>query len=401
MATTGAMWTPTTEAELQRALYEGLLREDHHTDYKAQLGVGEHGTKSLAIDLASFAVDGGRILIGVDEKATPLLVPIDLKGQKERIDQVAHSSRIDPPLDVSVCEIPADGAPGRGYLVVIIPPSPSAPHMVEHIYRGRADTTNISLSDGDVRRIRGERQKAERDIADLVRAEVDRDPTNDLGSTQAHLFIVAQPVFGASELLQEAVGTDWAGWMDHLIRSGMPQLHPQWSPDFGHLYRVEQRANGPAATSFPGRQPGSPLQEKDLLDVEVREDGGIRLFAGRVSDSRNGTRFVIMPLVGGLLWRTLHMAKLIAEKTGYVGSWQIGVGMTSLKGTIVSTADPLYEPIRFSENGYEAFGVVTFAQLEKGPDETVERLLGRFGRAMTGRLAKWPTEVGKSPAAKS
>ena len=91
----------------------------------------------------------------------------------------------------------------------------------------------------------------------------------------------------------------------------------------------------------------------------------------------------------------------LAACCGGLSTWQIGVGMTSLKGTIVSTADPLYEPIRFSENGYEAFGVVTFAQLEKGPDETVERLLGRFGRAMTGRLAKWPTEVGKSPAAKS
>ena len=322
MVTTGACGSATTEAELQRAIDDGLLREDHHTDYKAQLAPGEHGTKSLAIDLASFAVDGGRIFIGVHQKATPPLVPIELKGQKERIDQVAHSSRMDPTLDVSVREITVDGVPGRGYLVIVIPPSPAAPHMVEHIYRGRADTTNIRSVTAMFGAFAGERQKAERDIADLVRAEIDRDPTNDLGATQAHLFIVAQPVFGTNELSR--------GWRDPPVR-------------------------------------GSSLRILETTPVS--------------SSCRS-----LVACFGGLsTWPSSSPRRLATS------ALEIGVAMTGLKGTIISTHDPLYEPIRFSDDHYEAFGVVTFAQLDKGPDETVERLLGRFGRAMTGTVVKWPT----------
>lgn len=37
--------------------------------------------------------------------------------------------------------------PSHGYLIVHVPPSGSAPHMVEHKYLGRGDKTKQYLSD--------------------------------------------------------------------------------------------------------------------------------------------------------------------------------------------------------------------------------------------------------------
>ncbi|WP_246183116.1 AlbA family DNA-binding domain-containing protein [Mycolicibacterium grossiae] len=56
-----------TEEELQRLALNGLLEETHWLDLKRELGSGNAANKDLAKDIAAFALDGGTILIGVDE----------------------------------------------------------------------------------------------------------------------------------------------------------------------------------------------------------------------------------------------------------------------------------------------------------------------------------------------
>ena len=77
--------------------------------------------------------------------------------------------RIDAPVRVTTRTIDSATA-GCGYLGVIVPASPDAPRMVEGVYRGRGDTTNIRLSDAEVRRIRDSRRPGDSDLdrADLV-----------------------------------------------------------------------------------------------------------------------------------------------------------------------------------------------------------------------------------------
>jgi hypothetical protein len=59
-------WIPKTEADLQAAVDGGLFEESHHLDLKkAPNSKGDN--KELARDLASFAVDGGTLIIGVQE----------------------------------------------------------------------------------------------------------------------------------------------------------------------------------------------------------------------------------------------------------------------------------------------------------------------------------------------
>ena len=45
--------------QLQDALDQGLLKEQHNLDFKGVLSPGKGANKELAKDLAQFAIDGG------------------------------------------------------------------------------------------------------------------------------------------------------------------------------------------------------------------------------------------------------------------------------------------------------------------------------------------------------
>ncbi|MBP5934249.1 ATP-binding protein [Streptomyces sp. LBUM 1479] len=123
---------PKTEADLQAAVDGGLFEESHHLDLKkAPSSKGDN--KELARDLSSFAVDGGALIIGVQENKesrTFELAPQPLSGLSEKVEQVARTIP-DPPLTVITEEIGSATDDGTGYLVVHIPASPVAPHMVD------------------------------------------------------------------------------------------------------------------------------------------------------------------------------------------------------------------------------------------------------------------------------
>ena len=57
-----------------------------------------------------------------------------------------------------------------------MPPSPSAPHMVEGRYIGRGDKTKRYLADAEVLRLHARRASQEIDAVQLLQAEFDRDP---------------------------------------------------------------------------------------------------------------------------------------------------------------------------------------------------------------------------------
>jgi hypothetical protein len=96
---------PDIEVMLVAALSEERLQEGEHLDFKRELPPGDRANKSIAIDLASFALHGGTILIGVAERHPPTAHPVALKGLRERVEQIARAS-VDPPLIVRVREIP-------------------------------------------------------------------------------------------------------------------------------------------------------------------------------------------------------------------------------------------------------------------------------------------------------
>ena len=135
-------WPPRTETALETAAKDRHLVEKHGLELKRELPPGsDSSNKELARDLASLAIDGGLLIIGVDEDKNYALTPVPLEGLAERVEQVA-GSRIDEPLALDgVIEIESAAKPSDGYLLVRVPASPRAPHMVDNRYWGRGDKT--------------------------------------------------------------------------------------------------------------------------------------------------------------------------------------------------------------------------------------------------------------------
>ncbi len=145
------MWAPPTAAELIAAAEAGNLRETTTFDAKAALPQ-QKKNRDLAEDVCAMTVDGGVLVYGLaeDEHQNPTLPrPFDLEGQRERIDQVVHTSIAEVPfIDVRALSLEDDSA--RGFLVIVVPPSSRAPHQViaggEFRYYGRGATGSGAAS---------------------------------------------------------------------------------------------------------------------------------------------------------------------------------------------------------------------------------------------------------------
>ena len=388
------MWAPQTETDIQRAIDGGGVRESHTFDAKREQPPPIGRNVDIAIDLASFAVDGGRILYGLSDPRSPtapmVRAPFDISGLPERLDQVAGGGFIDPPLRITCEPIASDEHPGLGYLLVVIPISPDAPHQVGGKYRGRGDTTNIVLSDAEVRRLHSERGRHAVDMAQLLDAEVARDPTTADLRTQGHLFVIAQPLVPRPDLLARSLGSakDWWAWLNgtstrllearaedaapYLLGASVSPRPDGWAM---HTYEIgadrHLRPNGE-----------SPVREDNLLDLEVRDDGGLRLFCGRASSVLNRPApvdFVVHKLIVTLTYRVVHAALAVSDQTDYLGAWGFAVGITGIGRALVD--DSVYGGLMRVIDDYAQSVSVSLAELQD-PKAVVMRLLGRWYRGI-------------------
>jgi hypothetical protein len=386
-------WIPNTEDELVAGLDARTVRENHHYDLKRE---PDTNNKETARDFASFAIDGGVIIYGVDEVAPTDFkpYPIALTGLKERLDQVARSS-IDPPLSIRTHEIPTVG--GDGYLVVTIPESPEAPHMVGGKYYARSDTTKYVLSDAEVVRLHDRRAAQEEEIWSLLNHEIQRDPT--IGTEfrrNAHLFIVAEPVFATGERLQKAVADPGLGrWVSTHIVGGRPRVTPAstWSPDFNEL-NVSPRARGVGGYTHhigADRSVGPDARENDLLDLEILDTGGLRLFCSRASGEigspdRGDTRRVVFEvIVMGLAKRIVVAALEVSNAMQYLGSWDLGLAVEGLRGCVsyeLSERRFGGTAVPYSADEYRRVLRVTVEDMERGVDSVVRGLTGSLNRTL-------------------
>lgn len=381
-------WTPTTLAELESALESGLLVEGHKVDFKRELSTGSAGNKGFAKDVAAFAVDGGQILFGVDEVAgaPPQVRPIALHGLKERVDQIARSA-VDPPVSVRCVELPVEGDPSNGCLVVIVPPSPQAPHQAAERLWGRSDTTNYVLSPGEIRRLYQRQASRRADLDRLLDDEIGRDPTPDTLREQAHLFVVAQPVGADSELFYGGLGEEqFSTWLHRNVHTFTPG---NWQPDLP-AGTTSRRARGwathPHIISPERTVPSNgelEAKEGKLLDVEVQEDGGVRIFCARATDDRQDQRVMLDAVVGGLALRAVELAASVSATAGFHGYWDFGVALTNLHGAVSHQASHniLGNANGYSEDTYRKTTSASSAQITS-PHDVADRLVAPLMRAL-------------------
>lgn len=410
-------WMPKTEADLQAAIDGGLFEESHHLDLKKAPN-SKSDNKELARDLSSFAVDGGTLIIGVQENKesrTFELAPQPLNGLPEKIEQVARTVP-DPPLTVITEEISAAAEDGTGYLIVHIPASPVAPHMVDNRYFGRGDKTKYQMGDAEVVALHARRRNTEADTLALLRKEMDEDPLCDIGA-QSHLFLVAQPTAGRRDMCLSITGAqDWNVRLHTLMRRVQSNQSLQaalegkgFSPDLSDAHQGHRRARGVALSSSnlkPDRThvADGSWGEEDVIEVQLFEDGGLRLFMTRLSDglrsrgSENQGEQVLLDAGAVILTRhLLELIRLVSDDVGYHGNWAIAVGANRLRGRRRYTDQSLFASNhRYSADSYEESTGATLAELRDAPGTVARRLLGPLLRSLDSEelFAKALTDAG-------
>ncbi|MBP2707363.1 ATP-binding protein [Microbispora sp. RL4-1S] len=395
-------WTPKTEADLKRALEDGLIKESHHLDLK-KIPDTKGDNRESAKDMASFAIDGGTLIMGVPEdkeKRTFFLEPKPLNGLAEKAEEIARSIP-DPALTILTEEIPSDSDPTRGFLIVHIPASPVAPHMVDGKYYGRGDKTKYVLSDAEVTRLHERRRSADRTALDLLQHEIERDPISGEHRHQAHLFLVAQPLAGRGDMLMDlASGPNWNINLANFIeRAYTPALNEtlgsitEVSPTIREAANGFRRGRGAArATRNLGEgriftyDPSDYFAE-DAIELQVHEDGGLRLFFSRLSTIPTNDSQEPMILPGAAVGHTRRFLALVfaaAEEAGYFGNWALAFGATGLNGLRAYTRNtwPSGNRARYDEDAYTRTTATTWAELNKAPGTVTRRLAGGLLRAL-------------------
>ncbi|XVV32968.1 hypothetical protein ACQPXT_01165 (plasmid) [Streptomyces sp. CA-100214] len=166
----------------------------------------------------------------------------------EKIEQVARTIP-DPPLTILTEEISVAANDGTGYLVVHIPASPVAPHMVDNRYFGRGDKTKYQMGDAQVVALHAKRRSAEADTLLLLQKQMKEDPLRDVGD-QSHLFLVAQPTAGRRDMCLPITGAqNWNLRMATLIKRVQESQDLRsalagrgFSPDLGDAHQGHRRA---------------------------------------------------------------------------------------------------------------------------------------------------------------
>jgi len=281
------MWRPRSEQTIVSAATAGDLEETHTFDAKAALPPEGDKRKShdLAVDVAAMTVDGGTLLYGVgeDEHGRPTVPsPIPCAGQRERIDQIVQTRISEPPY-IEVDEVPSAEDPARGYPLVVVPPSPRAPHQVDGRYRGRGATSNRVLGEVEVAQLYRRREEWEVDIAQLLDEEVRTSgysPTRQL----IYLHAIARPVAPHEHVLETASGDERTDLMlSSLANSAAAQsVFPQgtMSPDLGWAVPGWQRFDADSwAAGLEGSQSGDLAPAESALRMIVDLNGTAHLSA--------------------------------------------------------------------------------------------------------------------------
>jgi hypothetical protein len=316
-------------ADVVEAAAAGSLDETQWVELKEMLPPAKSENLEVAKDLASLAVGGGVLLVGVRDAqgSAGEVVGTKLGRLADRVSQVAVT-RIDPPLNVVVREVPDPEHDGYGVLVVTVPASLSAPHMVDGAYWGRHARGKRKMSDGEVRLLHheGERRAASF-VQDLQALPADLCTVTDSNRRLAHLYLLMRPEVSVGTALADAIadGRSFRSFVDDGLR-----FNPRYLPTLDGAERSVPNPDGWELST------GTDAEDWALRAV-LGTDGSLAVYSGHLSyetDSDHERRRYISP---GTAIELTHSALEVAGHIGarvlhYQGTWQIGVLADGLLG---------------------------------------------------------------------
>lgn len=373
--------------EVRLAATGGLLAETQWVELKEMPSPSSRPTNvELAKDLASLSVHGGVLVYGVRDK-TFEVVGCDTTGLVDRISSVA-SVGVHPPLSPVVyppLAVEDDGA--HNVLVVEVPASPQAPHMVADSYWGRSSNGKRKLSDPEVRMLLAGRASNEEAFKQRLLTLVDDDPlagfVQDHPTGNGHIYLLAAPlapVVGRTDDLDltEFTGACLGDNFDH----GSPS----------HL---TYRARDPLgmAMSYPNRGDGVErryeestcylLVKDDDASLEFVSGGGTYYREGGFRTGDGPMEVVGTNIIANSAWEFFELLeKLSLTKWGYAGQWRVGIHLTNLAGKDLSFNDIYSRGQTFPRDTFTNVAVTSPASWTDGAEPEARRLLAGFLRAI-------------------
>jgi hypothetical protein len=388
-------WRPSDWAEIQPAIEGGLLDESHWVELKLQIPTTKGSNTGLARDLASLAVDGGTLIVGIEEDGLGRAVAAtgtELKGLAERIDQIARS-RIDEPLLIRTFPaIEHPDRPGIGCLVVEIPPSPLAPHQVDGVAYGRADRAKMRLSSRQVQETIQKRLLGQTDVTTALAELEEYDLVLAHMRVNGHLYVAAQPAIARLDMPFAA--TDNLGSLDDIVRT-VSQTGGSADPLPGGSWR----RNSDGVVASRGINLDGRINENSFSRLGVRDDGGIRLTYGRGTLSLTKSDATVMNnlprpdrvidagRVTAVLMKTLTLAGRLTDRhSAYQGEWRVGVRLTRTRGIVAreftQPENDLEDADPYEHEAYERTGSSHTQELVEQPAAVAKRLLTPLLRAL-------------------
>jgi hypothetical protein len=333
------MWYPKTAKELEEAIADSTLpREPTGFELKSQLPE-QKANPEIAVDVAAMATAGGYIVYGVKEHkeaGTFEATPIELQGVKERIGQIVGSYAQER-IEFEVYELPLEDDPSRGYVVVEVPASARAPHMVEsrghYRFYGRQPGGNRILSEAEVALLYERRQRVEEAALKALDEAIMWAPMRVAGRADLHVVVV--PMLsdsGVRERAMQGVAHPllFADVMEafNAIRFKDP-CPPQFQDALSGAVPTRTVA-GFAAEVRP--EPENPHMRSSR--IEFLDDGTLRYFQSGLTHESDDELVFHDLAVAHLVTHACRLAGQLLDRGGYFGAVEVLVAVMGAHGGV-------------------------------------------------------------------
>jgi hypothetical protein len=384
------MWIPKSEEEIIIAVNSDALEESAIFDAKTAF---PSKNIEIAKDIAAMSNDGGVIIIGVGEdenKRLKNLTPVVLSGQPERISSIAHTS-IAEPLRFHIHTIATSKDQSKGYIIIVIPPSERAPHMVivngDNRYYGRNAKGNFPLSEAEVGRLYERRKHLEVDLRALLENDIKQSPYIS-NSKLGYLFVFIQPIFELTDIL-ERLGTPnkptirvCRDTVEMIANKNLLRIdyYPKFNPYQNDWEFTEKGLLGKISinNNLTDNAPG------DALLIDIDSNGAGHLFCGRAAELENGNFYIYWPVIVGNTFNFLLFMGELYKQVDYFGMVDIGLAVTSIKGVVYHSPDHIFHK-KYESECFKAVKRIDAISLIKPGIilETLEQMLSQFFKALT------------------
>jgi hypothetical protein len=368
------MFVPHSESELVASLAAGSLQESATFDGKRNVS---RQSAEVAKDIAAMATDGGVIIYGIGEDANNRLTidcAFELAGEAERISNIVNTTLSDPPT-IRISRLEKQSNPGHGYLVVEVPQSPRAPHMVqikgEYRYYGRDATGNRMLAAADVERLHRLQLDWERGVDDLIESAIQLRPDLPFMPDAQGLFhLVARPLKTDDRVLERIIGDD----------APAAALTKCFGEPIGTTVGASWERSMEGARA-------SLLKNFSQGELELSRNGKARLFWTATTYDSNGNLLLRDRQLAALVRGTLAGLGRAYTRAALICAVDLGVALQSARGatSALTSANIALNPRPLQSGDYRETTRTRASVLFDAPEEPARELLGPLFDELTQR----------------